>query len=296
MTWDKVAFQSGNNNNDNMGIDLMIRPGAAQYKLYDVTFSGGPNQVIDQTWTPLFYAAPGISGCCGGGGEPGSIAMRDTSLNRRGFLEIGHGGSGLILEADNAYRQGGITPEFAIQSTNGNLGGQVSLNFIEHDTESQAAYAWICNIACTGGGGPAFHLGFVNQVSQDAGTIPAQITGGENSPITNVIAGHAMGDNGSFIGLLYSNGVIQATIPLYSQSVIATHLNQSTSSQFAGAGTMTGGTMSFTFPTAYSSPPVCTANDATTAAAIRVTTTATTLTLTGTSGDMADFICVGNPN
>jgi hypothetical protein len=66
---------------------------------------------------------------------------------------------------------------------------------------------------------------------------------------------------------------------------------------FAGSIALASGTATVTFPTAYTSAPVCTANDTSAIATVRVQTTATTLTLRQSSGtDTIMYVCVGNPN
>jgi hypothetical protein len=66
---------------------------------------------------------------------------------------------------------------------------------------------------------------------------------------------------------------------------------------FAGSVALASGTATVTFPTAYNSAPVCTANGTSAIATVRVQTTATTLTLTQSSGtDTIAYICVGNRN
>jgi hypothetical protein len=132
----------------------------------------------------MFYAAAGMgSQCCGVPGNVGTLTVRDSMWNRRGFYELANGGPGISLEVDHAYRQGGITPFFTVQNINGHIDGQISITYAYHDTESQAAYAWFCNLGCTPGGGPRFFLGFTNSVSVDGNTRPLQITGGGNSAI-----------------------------------------------------------------------------------------------------------------
>jgi hypothetical protein len=181
MSFYRDVFISGNTDLDMAGIDVLIRPGGAEYKFIEDNFGGGPGQVIDQSWTPLFYAAAGDGRNVAGG--VGTITIRDSMWNRRGFYQIANGGSGIWLEIDHAYRQGGITPFFAVQSINGYIDGGISITFANHDTESQAAYAWFCNLSCTPGGGPPFYLGFANAVSVDGSKRPLQITGGGNSAI-----------------------------------------------------------------------------------------------------------------
>ena len=83
----------------------------------------------------------------------------------------------------------------------------------------------------------------------------------------------------------------------YGSLGISQHLNQGAANTFAGSAALTAGTVTVTFPTAYNSAPVCTANDTSAIATVRVQTTATTLTLTQASGtDTIMYICVGNPN
>jgi hypothetical protein len=166
MTWWRDGFITGGNTLDTAGIGLIIRPGGARYALYETVFGGGPDQVIDSSWTPMFYAAAGINQCCGVAGSVGTITIRDSMWNRRGFYELANGGPGISLEVDNAYRQGGITPLFTVQNYNGHIDGTIGITYAYHDTESQAANAWFCNLGCSPGGGPPFFLGFTNTLSR----------------------------------------------------------------------------------------------------------------------------------
>lgn len=84
---------------------------------------------------------------------------------------------------------------------------------------------------------------------------------------------------------------------VYGSLGISQHLNQGAANTFAGSVALAAGTATVTFPTAYNSAPVCTANDTSAIATVRVQTTATTLTLTQSSGtDTIMYLCVGNPN
>jgi hypothetical protein len=79
--------------------------------------------------------------------------------------------------------------------------------------------------------------------------------------------------------------------------VTATGLfNQTAAGRFASTATLSGGTVTVTFPTAYSSTPVCIATDQTNADAVKAAPTASTLVLTGNSTDVIAWLCVGNPN
>jgi Pectate lyase superfamily protein len=84
---------------------------------------------------------------------------------------------------------------------------------------------------------------------------------------------------------------------VYGSLGISQHLNQGAANTFAGSVALAAGTATVTFPTAFNSAPVCTANDSSAIATVRVQTTATTLTLSQASGtDTILYICVGNPN
>jgi hypothetical protein len=67
----------------------------------------------------------------------------------------------------------------------------------------------------------------------------------------------------------------------------------SANTDLAGQLALTGGTASYTFSKTYATAPVCTAADTSAISAVRVQTTTTTLTVTGASGDGANYICVG---
>lgn len=69
----------------------------------------------------------------------------------------------------------------------------------------------------------------------------------------------------------------------------ATALN----SDAAGQIVLSGGTGSYTFSGSYATPPVCTASDTSAKNAVRVSTTKTGLTVTGTGSDTINYICVG---
>jgi Pectate lyase superfamily protein len=84
---------------------------------------------------------------------------------------------------------------------------------------------------------------------------------------------------------------------VYGSLGISQHLNQGAANTFAGTVALVTGTATVTFPTAYTSAPVCTANDTSAIATVRVQTTATTLTVSQASGtDTIMYVCVGNPN
>jgi len=84
---------------------------------------------------------------------------------------------------------------------------------------------------------------------------------------------------------------------VYGSLAISQHLNQGATGQFAGTVALVGGTARVTFPTPFASTPVCVANDQSAIATVKVTPSASTLTLTQSSGtDTINWICIGNPN
>jgi hypothetical protein len=118
----------------------------------------------------------------------------------------------------------------------------------------------------------------------------------------------AAGNYAYFDDVILSQGLVTPDLRLaplhdsqnptvYGSLGISQHLNQGAANTFAGTVALAAGTATVTFPTAYNSAPVCTANDTSAIATVRVQTTATTITLTQSSGtDTIAYICVGNPN
>jgi hypothetical protein len=75
------------------------------------------------------------------------------------------------------------------------------------------------------------------------------------------------------------------------------HLTQpSGSHDVAGTATLSSGTVTVTFATAFASAPVCVATDQTAANAVKVAPTTTNLVITGTGADVIAYQCIGNPN
>lgn len=64
----------------------------------------------------------------------------------------------------------------------------------------------------------------------------------------------------------------------------------------SGSITMSRGTGSHTFTASYTAVPVCTATDTTSAAAVKITGSMMSVTVTGTGADMIDWICVPATN
>ena len=83
---------------------------------------------------------------------------------------------------------------------------------------------------------------------------------------------------------------------VYGSLAVSQHLNQGASGQFAGTVALVAGTATVTFPTPFTSAPVCVANDQS-AIAPCVVPSATAVMLTEASGtDTIAWMCIGNPN
>lgn len=76
--------------------------------------------------------------------------------------------------------------------------------------------------------------------------------------------------------------------PIVAQQDVRT--GKATPTDLAGTGILP---MTYTFAETFASPPVCIASDITTANAVLVQITRTTLTVSGTTGDAANYICIG---
>jgi hypothetical protein len=108
-------------------------------------------------------------------------------------------------------------------------------------------------------------------------------------------------DSTHAITWLYSGGAARgyglANTLTTSKTIGIGGLNQfSANGNLAGTGTLSGGTYTLTFNPAFTSAPVCVASDTTLASAVKVSTTSTALTVTGTASHVIAYICAGNPN
>jgi lysophospholipase L1-like esterase len=84
--------------------------------------------------------------------------------------------------------------------------------------------------------------------------------------------------------------IVSAAINSIGSSQLAT--TSTGNSDTAGQITLASGTGSYTFANTHAGTPYCTASDTTSANAVKVAATATTLTLTGTTTDVLSYICV----
>ena len=164
---------AGGDNNDNMGIGLIVANNQQGY-IKNPLFLLGPNQNIDQTWAPLIYLPPGNNGTQS---FHANVVIDGGYLNRRGILDLYQGGAGAALTISGIlYRQGGITPMVVEQELpgSGTLGGRVTISNLEGDTESQAKLAVWGQMAST------MALTSLNGVSTDSGGTPAELTGNDS--------------------------------------------------------------------------------------------------------------------
>jgi hypothetical protein len=134
-TFNYVNWTTGGPN-DNTGIAVVLR-GSVNTVFRYPNFSGGPDQVIDQTWTPLVYMPEDPNG----GGSTGTWTIEHGMFNRRGILYRAGGGGGMECAMEPSYIQGSITPFLALENTIGWVDAQVILRRLAMDTSSQAFLA-----------------------------------------------------------------------------------------------------------------------------------------------------------
>jgi hypothetical protein len=122
--------------NDFSGIALVVRDSANTTLVYP-SLLGGPDQVIDSTWTPLVYMAPSPTVS----GSTGTWTIEHGMFNRRGILYRALGGNSMDCALEPGYIQGAITPFLAVQNTVGWNDPQIVMRRIMMDTSSQAFLA-----------------------------------------------------------------------------------------------------------------------------------------------------------
>jgi hypothetical protein len=122
--------------NDTTGIALVLRDSANTAIRYP-NFLGGPDQVIDRTWTPLVYMPESQDGS----GATGTWNIEHGMFNRRGILYMASGGNTMDCALEPGYIQGAITPYLAVQNTVGWNDPQIVMRRIVMDTSSQAFLA-----------------------------------------------------------------------------------------------------------------------------------------------------------
>lgn len=134
--------------------------------------------------------------------------------------------------------------------------------------------------------------GFYNGQTRVAGidqTGAATVTGVANSG-ADTAASYTAG------GLAYADGGFLAGAGGYKQGThYAAIVASATTQQYTEFGTVTlsTGAGTATFAPAYSSTPNCVCSDATAAAAVKCSQTATTITVAGTGSDNVSWLCVG---
>ena len=119
---DKVNFGTGGAATDYSGTTFITRGTGSieQVFINDSSFTCGPDQVNDKSWTPCFWIAPGLNGANVGI----EVVLRNTMWNRRGIAAGGGGSTGSYgnntgtcslasFTSYYSYRQGGITPMLA---------------------------------------------------------------------------------------------------------------------------------------------------------------------------------------
>jgi hypothetical protein len=140
--FDNVNFLTGAGGSatDYTGMAVILRDTTqtiANYHFNKTSFSTGPDQVNDKSWTPSFWVAPPQNH-----GNTGiEVTMDRTTVNRRGLAwGGGHGGDagvgGVSSFVSNwSYRQGGIIPYFTCMGCTEY--SPLTFNDASQDTEGQ---------------------------------------------------------------------------------------------------------------------------------------------------------------
>ena len=165
---------------DFVGECLTIRnniTGGANFNFRFVQFFAGPN-ITDLTQAPLFQATQGLN----------PAKFSDIFLNRRGMY-IGAATTGIQLDVNGLYIQGGVMPTITLgNTTGGNPGVTVSIRNVIHDTTVQPL---VNTIGVPSGTIASFNI-FSNQpavagpggiTQQQSGLMTAGTTGSETVPI-----------------------------------------------------------------------------------------------------------------
>ena len=92
--------------------------------------------------------------------------------------------------------------------------------------------------------------------------------------------------NGVSVGATSLSASGKATFTNLRSGVVA-------NTDISGQLSLNSGNASYTFTGTYQSSPICTVSDTTAPAAVKVTTTATTLIVNGTGNDVVNYVCIG---
>lgn len=144
-----VALDGGTDaNTDYLSMDLVIRSsttGGTEIAGNHLELTGGPDQVVDKTWTPGVYIPPFQNGSGGLLGQQNiNFKCDDCNYSRRGITAYPGGG---VYEFNWGHRQGGLTPflELGCPSGCGNTVAFVKINNLLLDTETAGTVATLGN-------------------------------------------------------------------------------------------------------------------------------------------------------
>lgn len=160
------------------------------------------------------------------------------------------------------------------------------------------------NVTWTASGGTNVTDYLIARATSAAGTISggsAKQYSSASSPFLDSGAATSSGNNSPYDASLAAQFTFSGKNFGFSGSKGQHFITQAAGSDISGTIALTSGTPStatFTFTTPYTSTPVCTASDQTSASAIKVAPSTTNVVFTGPNSvtDTIAFICVGNPN
>lgn len=191
-TYENVNFGTGDAPTDYTGMAIVIRGiGSIQQHFFSLTsFNGGPDQVNDASWTPLFWIAPGQNLA-----NVGIETIMDRTIwNRRGMAFGGAGNTGTYGNSGTcpsaqftsrySYRQGGIVPMVASQGCPSYT--VYTFDDVSQDTEGQPLLANLNSNPAAGNYGSALVArlatgGATNPLITGLRSSYAEITGPFNS-------------------------------------------------------------------------------------------------------------------
>lgn len=140
LTWRNVSMDGAQNaSTDFISKPITLRStqtGGDLYHFDTVSFSGGPNQVNDASWTPLFYIPASLTSSQATNVNNTLVDMKSVFFNSRGMEWDLYGGA-YDLNLNWGYRQGGITPFLILFNGSGLPGGPINLTHLTVDTEVQ---------------------------------------------------------------------------------------------------------------------------------------------------------------
>lgn len=182
LSWRNVSFDTNQSaSTDYIGKGLVNRSATSGGNIYHfdhVSFSGGPNNTSDSSWSPLLYFPIALTSgqAAGATVDAAFVDAHDIFFSHRG-IEWDVDGGAYNCNFDWAYRQGGVNPFLTLGNYAGLPAGSCNINHLILDSELQPV---IANLSSTNGtvNGVSIKLTQINSNSADLdGRRPPVISG-----------------------------------------------------------------------------------------------------------------------